>query len=382
MSHQHPITAVVNKNFAELKRDPMKYNLFHIPETITEETQQVTGDTAIMRGKFVCKPFDPGFAHTIGNTLRRILLNSIEAPAIIGVYLSGVLHKFAAIDGVVEDMMQIVLNLKTLKIRAKTTSDEKEFTISTVLDITEAMLKEHNGQFPVTAKMLIASDAFEAVDSDRVLFSVTAAQRRECTLRIRVGRGYVPADRLGGKAHQQEILVDAIYSPVTLANYYVEATRVGQDTNYDQLILELETDGRVSPSDALSYASQIAVLHFNVFRELKASRVIAQNDPLTHDDREITVLDKLALQIQDIEFSVRSLNCLLRAGIVYLGEIVVMSEEELKQLPNFGKKSLQEVEEKLAELELSLQMDLQEHGITAENIPNIKEILANHHNNR
>lgn len=351
----------------------VKYGKFELPTKIIVDEASRSGNFL----RFIAEPFERGFGHTVGNALRRIILSSLEAPSIMSIRIEGVSHEYMAVDGVVEDMTHIVLNLKNALLRKLPTDGEigsrEPKMISTVLDVTAAMLDKHRGQYPVTLKDLAGSSDFDVVNPDLVLFNVTKPMMRKVELKVAFGRGYVPSER-----HQfdkgkgvDEILIDSSFSPVRLVNYYIENTRVGQDTDFDRLILEITTDGRISPEEALSFATQIGMLHLAVFEELKLHALtFDQGEVELNTDRE-ALLAKLALKINEIELSVRSTNCLSGANIETIAELVVMPESEMLKFRNFGKKSLNEIKAKLEEMGLALGMDLSKWGITRDNVRQI-----------
>jgi DNA-directed RNA polymerase subunit alpha len=355
---------------------PVKYGKFEMPEKIKiDEASQTSTFT-----RFVIEPFERGFGHTVGNALRRIMLASLEAPAIVSLRIEGVPHEYMAIEGVIQDMTHIILNLKGALLRRLTSADElnpREVRLVTkTLDISEEMLEKGGGQYRVTLKDLMGSSDYEVVNPDHHLFTVTKPMTKRVDLRVSVGRGYVPSERQTHLDRQvDEIVMDSSFSPVRLVNYYVENTRVGQDTDFDRLIIEVTTDGRVTPVEALTFAAQIGILHFQIFDSIKAHFLFFDKGEMqTNRDRD-EVLQKLSLKINEIELSVRSTNCLANANIDTIGELVVMPESEMLRFRNFGKKSLTEIKQKLDELELCLGMDLTKYGI---NRDNIKQVIQNY----
>lgn len=351
---------------------PVKYGKFEMPEEIKLDESNQTR----LFGRFIVEPFERGFGHTIGNALRRIMLASLEAPAILSVRIEGVPHEYMAIDGVIQDMTHIILNLKGALLRRLPGSESGHprdiKTISEVLDITDEMIEKGGGEYKVTLKDLLGSSDYELVNPEHHIFTVTKPMQKRVDIRISNGRGYVPSERHSGFDRQvDEIIMDSAFSPVRIVNYYVENTRVGQDTDFDRLILEITTDGRVSPAEALNYAAQIGILHFQAFESLKTHSIYFDRGEMqVNRDRE-EILQKLALKIDEIELSVRSTNCLANANIETIGELVVMPEIEMLRFRNFGKKSLTEIKQKLDELELSLGMDLAKYGINRDNIKQI-----------
>lgn len=350
----------------------VKYGKFELPKTIKIDQKKQRKNFAC----FIAEPFERGFGHTVGNAIRRILLGALEAPAIISVKIQGVAHEYTAVEGIIEDMTHVILNLKGALLR-KIPLDENNDTrasrvISHNLEITQEMLDDAEGQYTVKLKDIIGKTDFEVVNPEHVIFNVTKPIFKRIDLKVGYGRGYVPAER-----HEildkvvDEIIIDSAYSPVRLVNYFVENTRVGQDTDYDKLILEVTTDGRVDPQEALAFATQIGMHHFNIFDELKFQSLSFDTEEEAYDSDRDLLLSKLALKINEIELSVRSTNCLSQANIDTLAELVIMPESDMLKFRNFGKKSLNEIKAKLEELGLHLGMDLAKYGITLDNVTEV-----------
>jgi DNA-directed RNA polymerase subunit alpha len=352
----------------------VKYGKFEMPEKIKLDE----GSQSATFARFIVEPFERGFGHTVGSALRRIMLASLESPAIISVRIEGVPHEYMAVEGIIEDMTHIILNLKGALLRRLTMEDDGHPRdikhVTKMLDITDEMLEK--GSYKVTLKDLLGQADFDIVNPDHHLFTVTKPMTKKIDLRISSGRGYVPSER---HSHLDrgvdEIIIDSAFSPVRLVNYYVENTRVGQDTDFDRLILEVTTDARITPVEALTFAAQIGIMHFQVFDTVKAHSVLFDKGEMQDNRDRDEVLSKLALKINEIELSVRSTNCLANANIDTIGELVVMPESEMLRFRNFGKKSLTEIKQKLDELGLSLGMDLSKYGI---NRDNIKQVILNY----
>lgn len=347
------------------------YNKFEMPEKITVE------EATDNYGKFVTEPFERGFGHTIGNSLRRMLLTSIEAPAIISVLIDGVPHEYMAVEGILEDMTTIILNIKGIRLRRVPTEENddkisKHIKLSKDLVITEEDLHQHGGQYVVKVKDLFHTEMFEIINPEQTVFTATKPMKRKFVFRVAYGRGYVPSERhvIENKV-AGEIVIDSIFSPVKLVNYFVENTRVGQDTDYDKLILEISTDGRISPKEALSFSAQIGIKHLEAFLNLDTYALKFQEETQSEDSDRDEILQKLALKINEIELSVRSTNCLNSAQIQTIGELVVNHESEMLKYRNFGKKSLNEIKDKLHEMGLSLGMDLSRYGINKDNVKDV-----------
>lgn len=353
----------------------VKYGKFEMPEKIkVDETNSTPNFT-----RFIVEPFERGFGHTIANTLRRILLGALESPAIISVRIEGVPHEYMAIEGITQDMIHIVLNLKGALLRNLSTDEHKHPRdvrhLVKQLEITEEKIEKNGGEYVVTLKDIIDSHEYELINPDHPIFTATKPMSKRIDLRVSNGRGYVSSERHSFERMNDEIILDASYSPVRLVNYFVENTRVGQDTDFDRLILEVTTDGRVTPVEALTFAAQIASEHLQVFKAIKEHDIVFDKGETTSNRDRDEILQKLALRINEIELSVRSTNCLANANIDTIGELVVMPESDMLRFRNFGKKSLTEIKQKLDELGLSLGMDLSKYGI---NRDNIKTVIQNY----
>ncbi|CAM0117753.1 DNA-directed RNA polymerase subunit alpha [Rhabdochlamydiaceae symbiont of Dictyostelium giganteum] len=350
----------------------VKYGKFELPSKIKKDDSSKQPNFS----RFIAEPFEKGFGHTIGNALRRTLLTAIESPAIMSVRIEGVSHEYTAIDGIIEDMTHIVLNFKSALIRRLPLEERniprEPVVVSKVLEVTGDLLDKNGGQFIVTLDTLLGDSSFEPVNPDLALFTVTKPMFKKIDLKIGIGRGYIPSERqLLDSKNVDEIVLDAICSPVRRVNYYVENTRVGQDTDFDRLILDVETDGRITPEEALSFSVQIMMLHFDVFTQLEQHMITFDSDAVEVNSDKEALLAKLALKINEIELSVRSTNCLAGANIDTIGELVIMPESDMLKFRNFGKKSLNEIKAKLEEMELSLGMDLARFGITKDNVRQI-----------
>jgi DNA-directed RNA polymerase subunit alpha len=352
----------------------VRYGKFEMPEKIKIDESSKTNTFA----RFIVEPFEKGFGHTVGSALRRIMLGSLEAPSILSVRIEGVPHEYMAIEGITQDMTHIILNLKGALLRRLNMEDERSAReiklLSKVLEVTDEMIEKGNGEYRVILKDLIGSGEYDIVNPDHHIFTATKPLSKRIDLRVSNGRGYVPSERHAFDQMHDEIVIDSAFSPVRLVNYYVENTRVGQDTDFDRLILDVTTDARVSPVEALTFAAQIGIEHFQVFASIKShSLVFDKGEMVVNRDRD-EILQKLGLKINEIELSVRSTNCLANANIDTIGELVVMPESDMLRFRNFGKKSLTEIKQKLDELGLSLGMDLSKYGI---NRDNIKTVIQN-----
>jgi DNA-directed RNA polymerase subunit alpha len=306
-------------------------------------------------GKFYIEPFERGFGTTIGNSLRRVLLSSLEGSAVTSIKVQGVEHEFTSIKGVVEDVTEIVLNVKSLVVRLRS-EEPKTMKVSA------------NKAGVVTAANIAADPAIEIVNKDQVLATLTEDVNFEMEMVVGNGRGYVPAaERVGAMDRfEQEIgrvHLDAVYSPVTRVRYTTEDTRVGQRTNYDRLIIEIWTNGTVTPEMALVEAAKIMRKHikpfiqyFEVGDETVVDRVMETEDLVDKKALNEQLMQKMAMPIQELEFSVRASNCLESAKIETVGQLVKMTEADLLKIRSFGKTSLREIKRKIADMGMSLGM--------------------------
>ena len=290
------------------------------------------------------------------------MLKLARSPAIVSIRIEGVPHEYMAVEGIVEDMTHIVLNLKGALLRKLPTDEERGSrrprVISHTLEITAAQLDQNGGQYPVTLKDFLGDTEFDIVNPELVIFHVTQPMTRRIDIKVAIGRGYVPSERHDFETVVDEIVIDSIFSPVRLVNYYVENTRVGQVTDFDKLILEVTTDGRITPEEALSFATQIGIHHFDIFKEIKTEPITFDEGEEENDTDKDALMQKLVLRINEIELSVRSTNCLAGADIDTIAELVIMPESDMLKFRNFGKKSLNEIKAKLEEMGLYLGMDL------------------------
>ncbi len=356
----------------------VKYGKFEMPEKILIDESASRLPTYC---RFIAEPFEGGFGHTVGNALRRILLSALEAPAIVGIRFEGVPHEYLAVEGIVEDMTHVVLNIKGALLRYLPSDEEdrsrKPKLITHTLEVTQEDLNAGKGTHIVTLKELMGpSSPYEIMNPDHPIFTVTKPFKKQLDVRVGIGKGYLPSEsNTSFEKMIDEIVIDACFSPVRLVNYFVENTRVGQNINYDRLILEVTTDGRITPQEALTFATQIGIQHFQVFAYLKTHELTFDKGEVEANKERDEMMKKLSLRIGEIELSVRSTNCLESASIETIGELVVMPESEMLKFRNFGKKSLTEINQKLDEMGLSLGMDLSKYGISKDNI---KEIIKNY----
>jgi DNA-directed RNA polymerase subunit alpha len=314
---------------------------FEIPKRLECDEDSLTETY----GRFIAEPFERGYGVTIGNSLRRVLLSSLEGAAVTSIKIDGVSHEFSAIPGVQEDMTEIVLNVKKLVLRSHTRAPK-------------TIRIEAKGKKDVTAKDIITDDTVEVINPDLHIATLTKNVDFVMELEVQKGRGYVPADR--NKKDGQPIgviAVDSLFTPVKKVNFHVEDTRVGQMTDYDKLIVEVWTNGSISPKDAMLYASNILQRHLDVFVNFgKLPEEDIAGEPSSEKDDE--TYKRLAQPVSDLELSVRSANCLREANIKSIGELVKKTEAEMLKYRNFGKKSLNEITAIVKEMGLSFGMDV------------------------
>jgi DNA-directed RNA polymerase subunit alpha len=319
---------------------PVRLGRFEMPRTLTKEEESATETYA----KFIAEPFEAGYGHTVGNSLRRVLMSSLEGAAITAVRIEGADHEFASLDGVVEDVVEIVLNLKEVKFKA---ADHEPRTLRIEV--------EKEGQ--VTAADIQDNNQCEVVNKDQVICTLDKKQKFEAELEVRKGRGFATGeDNKRPDMPIGIIPIDSIFSPVRRVKYDVTDTRVGQRTDYDKLILEVWTDGRINPQDAVLQASAILRHHLDVFVNYDDEQVEFEETP-QQSSQENTKLKKLLnMSVNEIELSVRAANCLNNANITTVGQLAMKTEAEMLKYRNFGKKSLNEIKEKLSQLGLQLGM--------------------------
>ena len=317
---------------------PVRLGRFEMPKRLTKQEDTATDTYA----KFIAEPFETGFGHTIGNSLRRVLLSSLEGAAITSVKIDGAMHEFAVVDGVAEDVTDIVLNLKKVKFISHS-RDPQTVLISV------------NKDGAVTAADIQLNQNLELVNPDQHIGTLDKKKKFEMEMEVKVGRGFCPGDE--NKKQDQVIGVipiDSIFSPVTRVRYSVENARVGQRTDYDSLILEVTTDGRLSPDDALTQASAILQHHLDVFVGYDKNAIEFEEVVDQKDDEKSRMKKLLNMSVNEIELSVRAANCLNNANITTVGQLAIKSEAEMLKYRNFGKKSLNEIKDKLTGLGLSL----------------------------
>lgn len=314
---------------------------FELPNKLTKVDQTAT-DTYAM---FIAEPFEAGFAHSIGNALRRILLSSIEGAAIVSVEIEGVNHEFQSIPGVVEDVTEIILNLKKVLFKAEQRDD-----IMLSIDVSK--------EGPVLASDITGDGKFTILNPDQVICTLDTKQRFVARMELQIGRGYMLGSEHPNKSKIGLLPIDAMFSPVKLAKYSVYDTRVGQMTDFDKLSLEIWTDGRITPSEALKEAAAILKHHLTIFDQTSDEELVFDTASQEVSDEQNRLRRLLNMSVNEIELSVRAANCLNNANIMTVGELAMKTENDMLRYRNFGKKSLNEIKERLENLGLSLGMKI------------------------
>ncbi len=311
-------------------------------------------------GKFVLRPLERGFGVTLGNSLRRILLSSIQGAAVTSIKVDGVLHEFSSIPGVTEDVTDIILNLKQL--RLKLIGVEKE-----VIRI------EATGPKEFKAGDIVTTPNVEILNPDLHIATLSPDANLKIELNVRMGKGYVPADKNKNENDPVgTIPIDAIFTPITKVNYTVTNARVGQATDYDRLTMEIWTDGSVYPEDVLAYGAKILKDQLSLFINFEEEEEPEVEEVQLEEEK---FNDNLNKKVDELELSVRSANCLQNANIKYIGELVQKSESEMLKTKNFGRKSLNEIKEILSEMGLSLGMKIEGWSTPTVEHDTVKEIL-------
>jgi len=313
---------------------------FEMPKQVVKD-ESVSTDTY---GVFFAEPFEGGYGRTMGNSLRRILLSSLEGAAVSSVKITDAPHEFCSLNGVVEDVTEIILNIKKLLFKSYT----REPQLVTI---------KVEGPGEVTAGDIVTGDKLEVLNPDFVICNLAEDGVFEAQMEVQIGRGYCPAE-LNKKENQEigVIPVDCLFSPVRRVKYSVENTRVGRRTDYDKLILEIWTDGRVSPDDALTMSAAILRHHLDVFVSYDKDLIEFEESEKKIDLEKEALRKKLNISVNEIELSVRAANCLNNANITTVGELAQKTEAEMLKYRNFGKKSLNEIKAKILEMGLSLGM--------------------------
>ncbi|WP_334047773.1 DNA-directed RNA polymerase subunit alpha [Lacticaseibacillus paracasei] len=299
-------------------------------------------DESTNYGKFVVEPLERGYGTTLGNSLRRILLSSLPGAAISSIQIDGVLHEFSTIDGVLEDVTQIILNIKKLALKMNTDEDK-----NIEIDV--------NGPAKVTAADIVADPDVEVLNPEQYICTVADGGHFHVRMTVKKGRGYVAADQNKSDDMPIGVLpIDSIFTPISRVNYQVESTRVGRRNDFDKLTLDVWTNGSISPREAISLAAKILTEHLDIFvnltDEAKNAEIMVEKEE-THKDK------MLEMTIEELDLSVRSYNCLKRAGINTVQELTNKTEADMMKVRNLGRKSLEEVKNKLADLGLGLRKE-------------------------
>ena len=295
--------------------------------------------------KFICEPLERGYGVTLGNALRRVLLSSIQGPAVTSVKIDGVLHEFSTIPGVTEDVTEIILNLKSLNLEMHTFEPQ-------------TLNLKFSGPGEVTAANIEENHQVTVINDNQHIATVAEGGKVEMEMTVEMGSGYEPVERRGEQQKNiGNIPIDALFSPIRKVNYTVTNSRVGRRTDYEKLTLEIWTNGTILPEDALAYSAKIIKQQLSIFINFDES--LFEEEEIIEESQDIKGNeDVLFTLVEDIDLSARSLNCLRRANIVYLGELIQKTEEELLNLENFGKRSLVEIKEKLEEMSFELGTDI------------------------
>lgn len=320
----------------------IKWRDFQLPKRLECDESTYTNTY----GKFTAAPFERGYGVTLGNSLRRVLLSSIEGSAVTSIKIHGAHHEFSTIPGVVEDVPEIILNIKNLVLNSHSKIPKSIY-----------IKKESKGE--VRAKDIEVDETIEIINPDLHIATITKDTKLHMEMEVARGRGYVPAEL---NKREDKVIgvipVDSIFTPVKKVNYLVENTRVGQKTDYDKLIFEIWTNGAISPKDALLYASNILQRHLDIFVNFGQLPEDIAEEELEMSKEETALYEKLRLPISELELSVRSSNCLREAGIKIIADLVKKTEDEMLSFKNFGKKSLNEIKELLAGMGLTLSMQI------------------------
>ena len=329
MTMQSPNMTMIARNWRDLIR----------PKGISIDTESANNFYA----KFTCEPLERGFGITVGNSLRRVLLSSLQGAAITAIRIEGALHEFTSVPDVVEDVSDIILNLKEVVFKA---AQPKTYTVRI----------DKEGPGPVYARDILLVDGLQVLNPDHLIAVLDKKGPLAMELTVNVGRGYVPAER--NKTPTMPIgtiPIDALFSPIRKVNYIVQNARVGQVTDYDKLTLEVWTNGSVAPADAVAFAAKILKEQLSIWVNFEESEETAYPQSLSDDE---PLNENLFRSVEELELSVRSANCLQNANITLIGELVQRTEQDMLKTKNFGRKSLKEIKEILANMGLSLGMKI------------------------
>jgi DNA-directed RNA polymerase subunit alpha len=317
---------------------PIRLSRFEMPKRVVRDDAKASSTCA----RFSAEPFEVGYARTIGNSLRRVLLSSIEGVAITSVRIKGANHEFCALPGVAEDVTDIILNLKRVLLKSYSRAPR-------------TLTLRRKGPCTVTAADIQTDNSVEVLNPTQRIATVDVDGEIDMEIEIRTGRGFCPAE--WNKTAEQEIgriPIDSIFSPVTRVNFSVENTRVGQRTDYEQLVIDIWTDGRSTPDEALKAGAAILRHHLDVFVDYSQEVVQFEETEKRVDEERERLRKVLNMSVNEIELSVRAANCLNNANITTVGELAMKTEADMLKYRNFGKKSLNEIKDKLAELGLGL----------------------------
>ncbi|MEM7055400.1 MAG: DNA-directed RNA polymerase subunit alpha [Bacteroidota bacterium] len=326
----------------------MSATVFQIPEHIYIEQQDA------FRGIFTFKPLEKGYGLTIGNALRRVLLSSLEGYAITSIRLPGVQHEFSTIEGVIENVVEIILNLKQVRFKkiGDNTADKILLSVSS-----KKVLK--------AGAITKATSSFEVSNPELVICNMDESARLELEIMVEQGKGYVPAEENKLDNQVKDLIpIDAIFTPIKNVKYHVENTRVGQKTDYDSLVLEIQTDGTIYPQDALARAALIMIKHFSLF--VDKSKLVEVSNPQDAASANYSIYQMrklLRTPLSEMQLSSRALNCLKAADITTLGHLVQLNTADMTKLKNFGEKSLQELQELVASKNLTFGMDVSTYNL-------------------
>jgi DNA-directed RNA polymerase subunit alpha len=320
----------------------IKWRDFQLPKRLECEEATYTNTY----GKFSAAPFERGYGVTLGNSLRRVLFSSIEGSAVTSIKIAGIQHEFSAIPGVLEDIPEIILNIKSLVLNSHSKIPKTIY------------IKAHS-KGEVKAKDIEVDETIEIINPELHIATLTKDTKLNIEMGVARGQGYVPAELVKKEDKAIGVIpIDAIFTPIKKVNFFVENTRVGQRTDYDKLILEIFTNGAISPKDALLYASNILQRHLDIFVNYGQLPEDIAEEELEMTKEEVALYEKLRLPISELELSVRSSNCLREAGIRIIADLVRKTEDEMLGFKNFGKKSLTEIKELLMGMGLTLGMQV------------------------
>ncbi len=324
---------------------PITLARFELPKRLVRNDDTATQTYA----QFIAEPFEKGFGHSIGNSLRRVLLSAIEGAAIVNIKIDGVLHEFSTIPGVIEDVPQIILNLKKIKFKLNDTRESRKV----ILDV--------KGPGPITAKHFQTDNTVEVISKDAHIVHLNASAHFKAEFEVALGRGYRPAEKNKLDTLPVGVIpIDSIFSPVLSVKYHVEDTRVGYVTDYERLVVDVTTDGRMTPEDVVKQASAILRHHLDIFVGYDENYIAFEETEKDEGGKEKEMENLLNMSIDEIELSVRSANCIQGANIHTIRDLVTKSEAEMLKYRNFGKKSLNEIKKILTDMGLHLGMKLDE----------------------